>query len=280
MKRITAAVLAVILVLSFTSCGQSESEGGSDIVEIKVFAAASLNDIMQEFKEDFEAEHENVEILINADSSGTLMNQILEGAPCDLFFSAAQKQMDQLEEEGLIKEETRRNVVNNKLVVITQKDTETGCKGLSTLSDASSVAMADGSVPAGKYTRQALISLGILDERDDPAEYTTQEVSDALGGVEISEQGNVSKVLIAVEEASCEVGTTYLSDTYGHEEKIRIIEEVPYEITGNIIYPVSLVENKDASDEENALSEEFLEYITNEKAKERYREHLFDPDVE
>ena len=70
---------------------------------------------------------------------------------------------------------------------------------------------------------------------------TTQEVSEALGGVEISEQDNVSKVLTAVTEGACEVGTTYYSDTYGYEDKVKILETVGYDLTGDVIYPICRV---------------------------------------
>ena len=278
-KKITAVVLVIAMCLTFAACGDTK-ESDEQEIEVTVFAAASLNTIMQEFKAEFEEENEGTTILINADSSGALMNQIKEGAPCDLFFSAAQKQMNTLEEDGLIITESRRNVVNNKLVVITQLDSDTEVTGLETLGKAKSIALADGSVPVGKYTRQALMNLGILAETDDPSAFTTQEVSDALGGVEISEQGNVSKVLTAVEEKASEVGTTYLSDTYGHEEGVRIIEEVPYDVAGDIIYPAALVVNKDATEVQSEMAETFLEYITNDAAKEKYIKYLFDPDVE
>ncbi len=286
MKKYISNMICVSLIavmsFAFAACGSTAAsdENSGENIEVTVFAAASLNDVMQEFKEEFEAENKGVTILINADSSGALMTQIKEGAPCDLFFSAAQKQMNELEDEGLIITDTRRNVVNNKLVVVTQPDSETAVTGLADIGKAGSIALADGSVPVGKYSRQALMNLGLLEKREDPASFTTQEVSDALGGVEISEQGNVSKVLAAVEEGSCEVGTTYLSDTYGHEYKVRIIEEVSYDVTGNIIYPAALVVNKDASSEQSDMAAAFLEYITNDSAKEKYAEHLFDPDVE
>ena len=280
MKKLFVIILAFIMVIGLTSCGSSEEGSSSGKTEVSVFVAASLNSVMEELKAEFEAEHEDVTILINADSSGVLMTQIQEGAACDLFFSASQKQMNILEEEGMLIEGTRKNVLNNKLVVLTQVDSETEVTGLTTLGKASSIALAGGSVPAGDYTRRALVHLGILDETDDPGAYTTQEVSDALGGVEISEQSNVSKVLTAVAEGSCEVGTTYLSDTYGKEEKVRIIEEVPYEVTGNIIYPAALIANPDASNEEASAAEEFFGFITGDRAKELYAEHLFDPEVE
>ncbi len=280
MKKLFVIILAFIMVIGLTSCGSSEEGSSSGKTEVSVFVAASLNSVMEELKAEFEAEHEDVTILINADSSGVLMTQIQEGAACDLFFSASQKQMNILEEEGMLLEGTRKNVLNNKLVVLTQADSDTEVTGLETLGKASSIALAGGSVPAGDYTRRALVHLGILDETDDPGAYTTQEVSDALGGVEISEQSNVSKVLTAVVEGSCEVGTTYLSDTYGQEEKVRIIEEVPYEVTGNIIYPAALIANTDASSEEASAAEEFFGFITGDRAKELYAKHLFDPDVE
>ena len=280
MKKLFVIILAFIIVIGLTSCGSSEEGSSSGKTEVSVFVAASLNSVMEELKAEFEAEHEDVTILINADSSGVLLTQIQEGAACDLFFSASQKQMNILEEEGMLIEGTRKNVLNNKLVVLTQVDSETEVTGLTTLGKASSIALAGGSVPAGDYTRRALVHLGILDETDEPGAYTTQEVSDALGGVEISEQSNVSKVLTAVVEGSCEVGTTYLSDTYGQEEKVRIIEEVPYEVTGNIIYPAALIANPDASNEEASAAEEFFGFITGDRAKELYTEHLFDPEVE
>lgn len=91
-------------------------------------------------------------------------HRLEEGYECDLFFSAAQKQMDQLEADGLVVEGTRHNVVNNQVVVITLKDSDTAVTGLENLNEAKSIALAGGSVPVGKYTRQALMNLGILDK--------------------------------------------------------------------------------------------------------------------
>ena len=181
---------------------------------------------------------------------------------------------------GQVVEGTRTNVVNNQLVVITQPDSATEVTGLADIAKAKSIALADGSVPVGKYTRQAMINLGLLAEVEDPAAITTQEVSDQLGGVEISEQGNVSKVLAAVEEASCEVGTTYLSDTVGHEDGVKILEVVPYDVTGNIIYPVAQIVNQDADEAESAAAADFIAFITNDDAKALYQKYGFDTDVE
>ena len=285
-KKLLAIALVFAMVFAITACGGGEggdAEEPSDAAEqvtVNVFAAASLSNVMAEFEAAFEEANPGVDIVVNADSSGALLTQIQEGAPCDVFFSAAQKQMDELEGAGMVVEGTRTNVVNNQLVVITQPDSGTAVTGLADIANAKSIALADGSVPVGKYTRQAMIKLGLLAEAEDPAAITTAEVSEQLGGVEISEQGNVSKVLSAVEEASCEVGTTYLSDTIGHEDSIKILETVGYDVTGDIIYPVAKIVNQDADDAESAAAADFIAFITSDEAKELYQKYGFDTNVE
>ncbi len=281
-KKLSVVILALTMVIALAACGSGESEDAApaEKTTVNVFAAASLGAVMGELEANYEAANPDVDIVVNADSSGALLTQIQEGAPCDLFFSAAQKQMDTLEEGGQVVEGTRTNVVNNQLVVVTQPDSATEVTGLADIAKARSIALADGSVPVGKYTRQAMIKLGLLAEAEDPAAITTAEVSEQLGGVEISEQGNVSKVLAAVEEASCEVGTTYLSDTVGHEDGVKILEVVPYDVTGNIIYPVAQIVNPDADDAESAAAADFIAFITNEEAKALYQKYGFDTDVE
>ena len=280
-KKVLALMITMVMVFALTACGGSSSEEAtSEKTTVNVFAAASLSAVMADFEASYEEANPNVDIVVNADSSGALLTQIQEGAPCDVFFSAAQKQMDELEGTDMVVEGTRTNVVNNQLVVVTQPDSETAVTGLADIAKAKSIALADGSVPVGKYTRQAMINLGLLAEVEDPATITTAEVSEQLGGVEISEQGNVSKVLAAVEEGSSEVGTTYLSDTIGHEDSIKILETVGYDVTGNIIYPVAQIVNQDSDDAESAAAADFIAYITNDDAKALYQQYGFDTDVE
>ncbi|MBQ9611911.1 MAG: molybdate ABC transporter substrate-binding protein [Lachnospiraceae bacterium] len=258
---------------------ETEAIGSIGETEIQVFIAASLNTVMQKIAEEFSKVHPEIKIVFNADSSGKLLTQIEEGYACDVFFSAAQKQMNALEEDGLLIEGTRANVLNNQLVVVTRKDSRTAVTGLADLDKAESIAMADGSVPAGKYTRQALMNLGILEQSEDAAAYTTEEVSEALGGVEISEQSNVSKVLTAIVEASCEVGTTYYSDIYGYEEELQILEVVPYDLTGNIIYPIAQVVNTEADEAEVQAAAEFVEYVLSDEAAAILQSYYFDTDL-
>ena len=258
----------------------SDSGYNDEETEIQVFIAASVNTVMTDLAARYNEIHPNVKITFNADSSGKLLTQIEEGYACDVFFSAAQKQMNTLEnEDKLVVEGTRKDVLNNQVVVITLKDSGTAVTGLETLKDAKSIALADGSVPVGKYTRQALVKAGILPEAEDVSKITTQEVSEALGGVEISEQSNVSKVLAAVVEGSCEVGTTYYSDTYGYEDQLDILEKVSYDLTGNVIYPIAQVQNDEADDVEKAAAKDFIDYVTSDSVKEVLESYYFDTNV-
>lgn len=298
-KRVLSVLLAAVMVFSMAGCSgggsssessddtaasASEDSGSSDAAEeeteIQVFIAASLNTVMTEIAELYNEDHPNVKITYNADSSGTLLTQIQEGYECDIFFSAAQKQMDDLEADGLMVEGTRANVVNNQVVVVTLKDSGTSVTGLENLGDAESIALAGGSVPVGRYTRQALVNLGILPETDDPASITTEEVSEALGGVEISEQDNVSRVLTAVAEGSCEVGTTYYSDTYGYEDDLEILQTVSYDLTGDVIYPIARVVNEEADDAQNAAADDFLQFVLSDEAKAVFDSYYFDTNIE
>ena len=255
-------------------------ESGAEETEIQVFIAASLNTVMTDLAEQYQSEHPEVKITFNADSSGKLLTQIEEGYACDIFFSAAQKQMNQLEEDGLIIEGSRHNVVNNQVVVLTLKDGGTKVTGLENLETAASIALAGGSVLVGKYTRQALVKMGILQEVAAVSLITTQEISDALGGVEISEQDHVSKVLTAVTEGASEVGTTYYSDIYGYEDKVEILEKVSYDLTGDVIYPICLVQNKEADETQKKAAEDFLQFVLSDASEDVFENYYFDTNVE
>ena len=307
MKKFVVGSLALVLSAMLISCGgakKEETAAESSVVEtesskaetesaketekategekteVQVFIAASLKNVMEELGAQYEKDNPSVKLVFQADSSGKLLTQIQEGYACDVFFSAAQKQMDTLQEEGKLVEGTRQNVVNNQLCVITRKDSGTKVTGLETLKDAKSIALADGTVPVGRYTRKALVSLGILAEAEDLSKISTKEVSDALGGVEISEQSNVSKVLAAVVEGSSEVGTTYYSDTYGKDMDVEILEKVSYDLTGNVIYPISQVVNDEASDAEIKEAKKFVEFVCSDAAKETFQKYYFDTKVE
>ena len=299
-RRMAAFILVCCIAMGMAGCGSKESQekreqedAGSrkeavqepeaqkeEPEEIQVFIAASLNTVMTELAEKYHEVHPEVKIVYNADSSGKLLTQIEEGYACDIFFSAAQKQMDQLEQDGFVLEGTRHNVVNNQVVLLTLKVSETKVTGLENLQEAESIALAGGSVPVGKYTRQALVNLEILPQAEDVSEITTRKVSEALGNVEISEQDNVSKVLTAVTEGACEVGTTYYSDTYGYEDKVKVLEIVSYDLTGDVIYPICQVKNQEADEGQVKAAGEFLDYVLSDEAKEVFESYYFDTNVE
>lgn len=308
-RKVTAGVIAAAMLMGMSGCGSSKpaettaatkaettaaateavtteaateaAQATGEKTEIQVFIAASLNTVMQDLAKLYNEQHPEVTITFNADSSGKLLTQIEEGYACDVFFSAAQKQMNTLDEEDkLVVEGTRKNVVNNQVCVITTKDSGTKVTGLQNIGEAASIALADGSVPVGKYTRQAMVNAGMLPKMEDVSKITTEEVSQALGGVEISEQSNVSKVLAAVTEGSCEVGTTYYSDTYGYEDQVVILEKIPYDLTGNVIYPIAQVQNEEADDAEKAAALDFIRFVTSDDAKTVFQNYYFDTEVE
>lgn len=246
---------------------------------ITLFAAKSLNQVMEELIVKYNAFQPDVKVVGSYDSSGTLMTQIEEGAPCDVFFSAAQKQMDELSDKGMIEKNTRADVVNNQVCVVTYPGSGTKVTGLENLGDASSLAIADGSVPVGKYTREALVNLGILRKAEDASRITTAEISEALGGVTINECANVGAVTAAVSEGSDEVGTVYVSDLHGFGDKLEILEKVPYDLTGDVIYPAAQVKNPEADDAEKTAAQDFVQFLCSAEAQTIFDSYGFDTNL-
>lgn len=306
-KKVVSLMLAGAMVLSMAACGSQNTDQGAandtsakaeqsdsseaaeessdseklESTQITVFAAASLENALNEVIKKYNETQPNVTIVPSYDSSGTLLAQIEEGAACDVFFSAAQKQMDTLQnDDQLVVDGTRHNVVNNQVVVITYKGSGTAVTGLENLKDAKSIAMADGSVPVGKYTRQAMVNAGMLDAVDDVSTIPTDVISQALGGVEINECGNVSAVKTQVAEGSNEVGTVYYSDTYGLEDKLDILQVISYDLTGNVIYPIAQVKNDEADELEQKAALDFVNFVKSDAAKAIFDSYYFDTNVE
>lgn len=243
--------------------------------EIQVFIAASLSGAMEELKNLYTKKHPNITITYNADSSGTLLTQVQEGYECDIFFSAAPTQMNTLEEEGFLVDGTRKNLLNNQVVLITPKGSGTKVTGFDNMNLAKSMALAGGSVPVGKYTRTILMNLGLLEAVEDTAVYTTEEVSKALGGIEINECGNVSKVTESVKEGSNEIGTVYYSDAYSVKDDVDIIAYADKALTGDIIYPVAILNNTEADDSQKQAAADFLAFIETEEALAVFEKYMF-----
>ena len=246
-----------------------------EAAEVQLFIAASLEGAFKEIIPLYNAKEPNVKITYNADSSGTLLTQIQEGFACDVFFSAATSQVKTLDEGGLMIPNSRVDLLANKLVLISLKGSGTAVTGFADLSKAKSIALADGSVPAGKYTRQLLINLGVLDGSKDAKDYTTADVSKALGGVEINECANVSKVKEAVKEGSNEVGTVYYSDAYSVKNDVDNLETADTKLTGDIIYPVCRVVNPQATAAETTAADDFVAFLQTDAVKAIFEKYMF-----
>ena len=254
-KRVFAALMAGVMgtMMFGTTMVSAEAEAPAELKgEVYAFIAASLNNAMGEIQKDFNETYPDVEILFNADSSGTLQTQIEEGARCDIFFSAATKQMDALVDEGLAQKDSVVDLLENKVVLIKPKDGETKVTGFENITDAANLALAGESVPVGQYSREIFENLGIMDE---------------VNQMEINEGKNVTDVLASVSERSNEVGIVYATDAASVADSVDIIAEAPEgSLETPILYPVGLVEDKEASEDDTAAAEAFLEYLQSDEA--------------
>ena len=259
-KKLIAAMMAGVLSAGMFSTGVFAAD--TDLKgEVNTFIAASLSNAMEEIQKDFHETYPDVEILYNADSSGTLQTQIEEGARCDIFFSAADKQMNALVDEDLAKKDTVEDILENKVVLIKPKDGETKVTGFENITGAANIALAGDSVPVGQYAREIFDNLGITDE---------------VNKMEINEGKNVSEVLAAVSEGSNEIGIVYATDAASVADKVDVIAEAPADaLKTPVLYPVGLIEDKEASEDDTAAAEAFLEYIKSDDAMKVFEKYGF-----
>ena len=259
-KKLIAAMMAGVLSAGMFSTGVFAAD--TDLKgEVNTFIAASLSNAMEEIQKDFNETYPDVAILYNADSSGTLQTQIEEGARCDIFFSAADKQMNALVDEDLAKKDTVEDILENKVVLIKPKDGETKVTGFENITDAANIALAGDSVPVGQYAREIFDNLGITDE---------------VNKMEINEGKNVSEVLAAVSEGSNEIGIVYATDAASVADKVDVIAEAPADaLKTPVLYPVGLIEDKEASEDDTAAAEAFLEYIKSDDAMKVFEKYGF-----
>lgn len=204
-------------------------------VELTVLAAASLTDVCDELKTRFENENPNITVNISYGGSGALQTQIEEGAPADVFISAATKQMTALDEEGLMDSDSIVQLLENKVVLIVPKESDTR---VSSFEDAATDAVAmiglgePGSVPVGQYSEEIFTSLGILDAVKTKANYGS----------------DVRTVLSWVETAAVDCGVVYATDAYASED-VTIVCEAPEDSCKKVIYPVGIVAASEHPDE-------------------------------
>lgn len=262
-KKLAVIALAGIMTTGLTAGNVQAAEPGG---ELYVFIAASLANSMEEIQKDFNQKYPDVEIFYNADSSGTLQTQIEEGSRCDIFFSAATKQMDALVEEKLAKEDSVVDLLENKVVLIKLKDAETKVTGFENITEAENLALAGEDVPVGQYAREIFTNLGIMDQ---------------VEKMEINEGKNVTEVLAAITQGGNEVGVVYATDAASVADQVDIIAEAPAEaLETPVLYPVGLTEDQEASSAEQEAAEVFLEYLQTEEAMKVFEEYGFSPYTE
>ena len=259
MKKTIALLLSVLLIATaLCACGSTKSsksndsnstasstadEKTTDKTEIVVFAAASMTETMNSLAETYKAQHPEIEITYNFDSSGTLKTQIEEGAVCDLFISAAQKQMDGLEEGGCINADTRLDLLENKVALCVAENSKSGIKSYDDMKDhliAGDILMAIGNedVPVGQYTQKIFKYYG-LDEN----ELNEKDV--------LTYGSNVKEVTSQVAEGTVDCGIIYQTDAYS--AGLTVADTATEEMCGKVIYPAAVLSASAHTDEAKAF---------------------------
>ena len=270
MRKLFALLIAAAMVLSLTACAAPATEETADAetvpeaepVELIVFAAASMTETMNQIAEMYKAKAPNVTLTYNFDSSGTLKTQIQEGAECDLFISAGQKQMNQLDitadpevntdKLDFVLEGTRINLLENRVTLCVPEGNPKDIKSFDDLADKlkeGSVLMAMGNsdVPVGQYTQKILAFYGLDEEKL------------AKDGV-ITYGTNVKEVTTQVTEASVDCGVVYCTDAFS--AGLTPVDYATKEMCGQVIYPAAVLnisKNQEAA-------KEFLAYLQTDEA--------------
>jgi molybdate transport system substrate-binding protein len=223
--------------------------------EANVYAAASLTDVLKEIAVNYEKQSSD-KIVFNFGASSLLARQITEHAPANIFFSADEARMDDLQKAGLIVTETRRDLLSNSLVIIVPNDSNLAIASPDQLvGKTAKIAIADPrAVPAGIYTKEYLSGIGMW-EKLEPKMVPTESVRAALAAVE---SGNV------------DAGFVYKTDA-NISKKVKIAFSVPIEKGPSIRYPVALVKES----KNNGAAESFLRYLESENARKLFERYGF-----
>ena len=226
-------------------------------VEINVSAAASMTDALQAVNNLYMEHHKNVTVIANFASSGTLQKQIEEGAPADVFISAAAKQMNALEEGGLIIDSSRRNLLNNKVVLVVPANSTLGIVDFSDLqsNDVEQIALGDPElVPAGSYGKDALELLGI---------YESIQNKLIIGS-------DVRQVLGYVESGNVDAGIVYSTDA-AITDGVTIVADGPSEINAKIVYPAAIIKSSTVVE----AAEAYIDFLFSDDAATIFSQYGF-----
>ncbi len=251
-KRLFISLVITILLFS-TACGKVVPEPE---VSLTISAAASLKGAMEEVKAAYAEEKPNVILTCNFGSSGSLQQQIEQGAEVDVFFSAAAKQMDALQEKGLIAEDTRKNILENKIVLIVPKDVTSVTDFNDLTSDnVKKIALGETkSVPVGQYSEEVLKKLNLMD---------TIESKVVFGK-------DVKEVLTWVETGNADAGMVYETDSIT-SEKVRVVAYAPEGSHKPVVYPAAVIKDSKNID----ASKDFMSFLCSEKSKLIFEKYGF-----
>jgi molybdate transport system substrate-binding protein len=241
--------------LAGTGTAQVAAEQSSSIT---VSAAISLKDSLDEVGHLYATRHPAAKVAFNYGGSGTLQRQIEQDPPVDVFFSAAEKQMDDLAAQGLVATETRRDIVANSLVLITPASS-TMVRGIEDLSrlQVSAIALGEpGTVPAGMYARQTLEHMGFFAAIERKIVYAK----------------DVRAVLTYVETGNADAGFVYRTDALT-SQKVRVVATAPADSHDPIVYPAAVLKNS-----KNAVAaREFLDFLEGPEARAVFEKYGFTP---
>ena len=272
MKKIVSLVLSLSLILALAACGSNSGAAQSpaqnsetpaettpaqaEEVEVVVFAAASMEATLTQIADLYKEVAPNVTLTFTFDSSGTLKTQIEEGAVCDLFISAAQKQMNQLDSadttgtnEGLdfVLSDTRINFVENKVVLAVPDDNPKDIQSFSDLATdkLSLLCLGNDDVPVGAYSLQILDTLGI-------------DITALEDAGKVTYASNVSEVATQVKEGAVDCGIIYATDAFTYE--LNVVDQATAEMCDQVIYPAAVMKCG-GSEASQAAAQAFLDYL-------------------
>ena len=239
-KRLKFLSTLCCLSLLLTGCSSSTDKEDKPI-ELNISAAASLKEAMADLETVYTSKNPEVSFVVNYGSSGSLQQQIEQGAPCDLFISAGEKQMTALDEEGLLLDGTNKDLVKNSLVLISSNNSEITSIDSLNSDTVSKIALGEpSSVPAGKYADETLTSLAIKDSLNNKLVFAK----------------DVKEVLAWTASGNADVGFVYLSDALSNDN-VKIIETISEEHHSPITYPVAVIKDSQNIDAAKAF-EDFL----------------------
>ncbi len=266
----------ISLVMALTGAAgtaKADSLTEKEVKELTVFAAASLTETLTEIGSLYKEEAPDIKLIFNFDSSGTLKTQIQEGAVCDLFISAGQKQMNQLDIEAdpavntegldLIDPATRQDLLENKVTLCVNEENRKGINSFEQLSGLLKtenilMGMGNSDVPVGQYTQKIL-------------DYYDLDEEELAGAGKISYGSNVKEVTTQILEGSVDCGVIYCTDAFS--AGLTIVDYATAEMCGQVIYPAAVLKNTEFPDEAKA----FLAFLETEEAMAVFEKVGFTP---